>query len=452
MRKVSIWIVIPASILMIGFWIWLAYDSHSLIQNFKDNGIKTSAQITHQESSTSGNKIFVDYEYTVDGQIYEATEKRVFDKSLGETLIEGQYVEIYYLPSNPLKTYIVNDTENISGYVYLGLLTLGISGIEIIRRPIPEEWRRKQIAKVIINARWLAVTSFVPFALAFVLYFEPLDERPMNTAALIVFGAGIVAAVSIFVFFAIHWVVIRQNIIAEVGRQYVDVSDQDLVMPQGKYNFEDQLLSLGFQKVGMTAQENPIEDETMVGWLFHNDDATIVVEVAYAGIEIMRFYSWFGDNFRVETSFPIGENLNTPQLVSRFTEESLADAYAIHLTNYQKYVAEYGRPHAIRTVEDALKWDHEQYMPNHFRRTVQRHQTTAHLRLIYGFFLLAFTVGLIPAYQSFSKAGLWAYVAVGMFFVFVLNMLPGWLLNRRRTPVQYPTVEAKELHKELGIG
>ena len=220
MSKIRLWFVIPVCILMVGFLFGSAWTDFHQAEDFKHNGVKTFGIITKQDfAGRSGENIYVDYEYVVGESIYEAYGEWIANDEYGVTLEEGTIIEVYYLPSDPSKSLVVGNDGNSKSLTYGGLMALVVSGLLILPRSIPLHWRRKRIAKVIINVRWLIAISFVPFALAFILYFETLDQRLFNQITLIVIGTPILIAVYLFLYFVSRLRRERHSVQGAIARQ-----------------------------------------------------------------------------------------------------------------------------------------------------------------------------------------------------------------------------------------
>lgn len=142
------------------------------------------------------------------------------------------------------------------------------------------------------------------------------------------------------------------------ARQPVDISAQQIPLPEAAYAVRDALLALGFERLGECQVSGPdLEEPSKPTWNFVNAEQDTFVEVVVLSplAPLCFFSTLFADDAVVQVAYPIGEHIEDPHFVHHKNTESIAAAYAEHRALIQEARAEHGSPRAIRSMYDALE-------------------------------------------------------------------------------------------------
>lgn len=423
------------------FLLWGAWGVKKDVERFEDEGVITQATILDKRPSSGSSTYRVEYEYFVDGKRYAPRNyETVYEKDIYDSI--GEQADVYYLPDDPSKSNLVGNKQNSFDLLYGAALVFSLGGTLVFGMQIPDRVRPTLLAKFMINARHIFGIGTLIVAPYPFLYLEMI---PQTLWSGICFGIPILITILAALVMLVKRLEMGSGFATSIERQYIDISHKQLPCPKGQYGFEQTLMGLGFSQLGETDRAETNPEEVTTNWYFHNRDYTILVEVVHI-LEMMQFSSWFGAEHRVETSFPIGENFDTPTYRSRFTEESIEAAYQLHLDSCQDFIEAHGQPVAIKSIAEALKWD-KLFMKRYFRRKNQRAVTVENLRVIYGIYLILYTVGLMIAFYSVENSVFLTYFVIGMALIYPFNAAPSWLMNYRRYPIQFRLLEKEEAKK-----
>jgi hypothetical protein len=117
-----------------------------------------------------------------------------------------------------------------------------------------------------------------------------------------------------------------------------------------------ELNKMGFTRIGETTIDVP-GNKDGITWLLGNPDRTITVEVVDMNNGMCQFSTVFEDLAIIETSHPIGDNINKPNYYSRKNTQGLRPAYHAHVNEAKTLMGVHGRPKPIPTIAAHLEWD-----------------------------------------------------------------------------------------------
>jgi hypothetical protein len=157
--------------------------------------------------------------------------------------------------------------------------------------------------------------------------------------------------------------------------EYRDVSDEVRLypMPEGIYA---ELGKLGFERLGEIEVKVPARP-LMTEWVFTNSEGTIQAGLIFLNAkntlkQMVQFSSNFAENNVVETSFPIGEDIETPSFRSALNHESVQAAYDIHRLEMGAFHRRYGQPNVLKTINEVLFWN-DAYIKSGYAHRKQRY-------------------------------------------------------------------------------
>ncbi|MBN1284913.1 MAG: hypothetical protein JXB47_05925 [Anaerolineae bacterium] len=211
-------------------------------------------------------------------------------------------------------------------------------------------------------------------------------------------------------------------------RRERDVSYDQHPLSAAAQAIVDQLTPLGFTRLGETATDLP-GHPGQITWYFMSADGTITTEVvslAMLGKErgIVQFTTVFSDESVLETSYPIGDNLDYPDFYSRKNDESVAAAYEMHRRTAGELQIKHGAPRTVKSMTELLSWA-ALHRERHVRRKL-RPPLMTQLKLS-GWFL--YTIGyMVVASIIMSQPGETSdaaalVIAVGAVLIIVLGLL-----------------------------
>jgi len=220
-------------------------------------------------------------------------------------------------------------------------------------------------------------------------------------------------------------------------RRPTDASHLNLTPPSNAQETVDRLISLGFQRLGETYTRMPLAMSPGPTWIFIDGSKTTQAEI----VEITPgafFTTVFSDGSVVETGFPQGENITTPDFSSQTVTTSIEDAYHLHLQNMANFVARHGESQSVNIMEDYLHWDGV-YRTRHAQRKMRRVfliDLAQVLALMYGIVVSLVVWQLwqrhapVPQWVTDWDRGLFLLL-VPAFIVSLLSLLVGLIGSRR---------------------
>jgi hypothetical protein len=220
-------------------------------------------------------------------------------------------------------------------------------------------------------------------------------------------------------------------------RRPTDASHLNMAPPSNAQATVDRLVTLGFQRLGETYTRMPLAMSPGPIWIYVDSSKTTQAEI----VEITpgAFYTTvFADGSVVETGFPQGENIVTPNFLSQTVTTSVEDAYHLHMQNIVEFQAAHGSPQLIKSIEDHLYWDGI-YRARHAQRKMRRVfyiDLAQILALLYGIVVSIVVWQLwqrhapVPQWVTDWDRGLFLLLAPA-FFISVLSSLFGVLGSRR---------------------
>ncbi len=300
------------------------------------------------------------------------------------------------------------------------------------------------LARLTIHLRMIFGICFVS---SLTLMFLPIFSRPTGLLMNICLGIPVLLAVVTTTYFIVSLYGHYKKLIDAIEHGVVDISRKPKYMSMGKYRFPDNLMKMGFTRFGEFQRPEDRDDETIT-WLYRHFDFTIVAEITHV-IEALQYVTWFDNGFRVQTGFPIGENIQDEHFIASFTEASMHAAYQQHIEITGSLQAAHGwSPVPINTLQ-AWKERDQHHMERDWRRIMRRTTNVVRLRIVFGVYLILSSVGFIYAYHQFSEHDLWQFMIAGTVLAYFFNILPGWLLNYRRSPIQFGVLGSRSSKRGL---
>jgi hypothetical protein len=220
-------------------------------------------------------------------------------------------------------------------------------------------------------------------------------------------------------------------------RRPTDASQLNLPFPTNAQATIDQLIVLGFHRLGETYTRMPLAMSPGPSWIFIDDQMTTQAEI----VDITPgtfFITVFSDGSVVETGFPQGENIRTPNFLSQTVTTSVAVAYQQHVQSAIEFQASHGKPQELHSMKDYLHWD-SIYRTRHAQRKMRRLflvDIAQFLALAYGI-IVSIVVWLlwqrhapVPQWVTDWDRGLFLLLAPA-FIVSVLSTLIGFIGSRQ---------------------
>lgn len=158
-----------------------------------------------------------------------------------------------------------------------------------------------------------------------------------------------------------------------------NVSVEQRQPPSAVRQLLGELTVLGFRRLGET--ELSVPDTGVIGsllgrqrrstsWLLVDSVATTVAEVTEIG-PMVSLESWMVDDSVVQTTTPMGEDIDEPDLRTTAVKGSVAEAYTHHRLMVDGRAAIHGAPRGIHSMGDHLRNDAD-YRQRFGRRFLRR--------------------------------------------------------------------------------
>lgn len=146
-----------------------------------------------------------------------------------------------------------------------------------------------------------------------------------------------------------------QRVTTAPSRRSYDVSNESQPPPKAVYEMLKILEEIGFVRLGEVAIDVlPLSKK--VTWLLTKNKGMILAEVIKMEDKAAcQFTTIFRDESILETSFPIGENIDKPNYRSRKNEVSLQAAFEQHMHHARAIHQQRGNPQAINSISDYLQ-------------------------------------------------------------------------------------------------
>ena len=158
-------------------------------------------------------------------------------------------------------------------------------------------------------------------------------------------------------------------------RRAEDISHKDISPSSTLKPVIDVLISLGFTRLGETLTYLPLVPFGGITWLFLDEKGTTCVDIVEVGDvdakPMLAFWTTFDDAATVETGYPTGERIDTPDFRSHTVPGSVQDAYQHHLRQVADFGAHHGAPIQFRGMDDYLQQS-AIYREHHARRQLRR--------------------------------------------------------------------------------
>lgn len=157
----------------------------------------------------------------------------------------------------------------------------------------------------------------------------------------------------------------------------VDVTDTDFFIPAPVQVAARELEELGFQRVTVIEVHLPEHQAVSNVWYYINLEKDVSVElIEYGDKAAVQFTTWYDDDSVVETSYPIGENIDTNNFRSHFSKTGISDAYHLHREQMHKFaMKKFSIPIPINSLDKYTECEAKyqiKHKPIKFRRGLMR--------------------------------------------------------------------------------
>jgi hypothetical protein len=205
--------------------------------------------------------------------------------------------------------------------------------------------------------------------------------------------APLLMMAALFGFATWHFIQIYQGSNTRLSQ---DVSYRNLAIPAEALGAAQQLMALGFTRLGETETRLPATSGSAILWHFRSADKTMTVElVGQPGIGAqLVFYSVFADGSVVETGYPLGETINDQRFHSHRITTSVEDAYQHQLDQVMAWQPAHGSPQRTEDMGDLLRWEGI-YRANFGKHKLMSLFVRSYLRPLLLFLVFWSVVGLI---------------------------------------------------------
>jgi hypothetical protein len=158
-------------------------------------------------------------------------------------------------------------------------------------------------------------------------------------------------------------------------RRAEDISHKEISPSPTLEPVVDLLISLGFTRLGETITYLPLASLGSITWLFLDKNRTTCVDVVQAGdVDVkpmLAFWTTFNDAASVETGYPTGERIDTPDFRSHTVPSGVKDAYRHHLRQVADFGTYHSTPIQFRSMDDYLQQS-ATYREHHAQRKLRR--------------------------------------------------------------------------------
>jgi hypothetical protein len=158
-------------------------------------------------------------------------------------------------------------------------------------------------------------------------------------------------------------------------RRSEDISHKGISPSSTLESVVDSLISLGFTRLGETLTYLPLMSLGGITRLFLDENGTTCADVVEVGDvdakPTLAFWTTFDDAATVETGYPTGEHIDTPDLRSHTVPSDVKDAYQHHLQQVADFGTHHGAPIQFKNMDDYLR-QAAIYREHHARRKLRR--------------------------------------------------------------------------------
>lgn len=134
----------------------------------------------------------------------------------------------------------------------------------------------------------------------------------------------------------------------------VDVSAENRPLPLNTLEFYETLLAVGFQPIGQIAMRRA-EKEVII-WILVNESSTTTATLSATPRPVINFRTIFEDFAALETTFPLGLDIQRPNYLSMRSTTDIPTAVNQHHQAMQGMIAIHGSPIVIETVQTYSEW------------------------------------------------------------------------------------------------
>jgi len=198
---------------------------------------------------------------------------------------------------------------------------------------------------------------------------------------------------ALFGFYIIIWVIGIHSfraILISFGaskRRVLDISELKPTPPEDLQPNIAALENLGFRRLGEIQIKLPTFSSPIQSWIFISSDSLTRAELAESFSKGVEFSTIYSDKASLETTFPMGERINTPDFRSHTIATNIEKAHQHHIQQIIDFGKTHPHPRIIKSMEDYIEWDGI-YRKLYIRRKFLRHDLTN----IIGFTTLVYSI------------------------------------------------------------
>jgi hypothetical protein len=226
----------------------------------------------------------------------------------------------------------------------------------------------------------------------------------------------------------LYGVKILTNALGAKNRRPIDVSYLRLTPPANFDKTINTLSDLGFIRLGEASVS--INGSQTNAWLFVSTDKLITAEVIVSAPIFISFTTIYNNTSVVETSFPVGETIETPFFISHTIKSSIEKAYFHQKQQILNFSNVHGSPCNIENMHDYLRWD-VVYRENHVSRKFRRFTLSGIVYILllgYGVISALIVIGFYIVFDglggSLTLAKIYSYLTT-LFFIITPSVLIG---------------------------
>lgn len=414
-------------------WFYLGWKDYSEQKAFLDEGEVTSVTILEVEErcakftyvifSYTDCAYLATYQYEVNNTPYLAEDEKLQKQKTVEFYRNKSQGEIYYLPDTPSKSLLTENRIPSWQYFSMVLQWAGTSGLIGAWKFNKRGMRRTRLE----NLFFFSVPLIAYFTVAvFILSVDRLKDNFMEQAiAIFVVVIGIIFLAALVPIAALQ--TFQKNILRA---QSSNVTSKNIMMPTNIRPLWDSIRGLGFTRLCEISKEVQGAGAQFQRFFSSPDGRVTALIIDKSGM--VGFLSFFGEETILQTTFPLGQNLDAPHYRSRFCEESVEIAYQFHLNEVLEFEQKYGKPLLIENIGHIIHWD---------KIDNQKHSTPQLKIIKKQIFMDMIGVGILLLFlgsyflvkDRMSDEVLRTYLLVGFLPASFAVVIPNWIKNHKRT-------------------
>jgi hypothetical protein len=196
-----------------------------------------------------------------------------------------------------------------------------------------------------------------------------------------------------------------------------DVTTRGFTPPESLKPTIEALERIGFTRLGEAQTKLPFQQLPNTEWVLVCQDQDTLAEVVLAGGgPYVQLQSAFPDDAALETGYPYGEKIETPEFSSGFEKTSLPEAVRVHQTRQEAFATAHGAPRKFTDMAGYLAWD-ALYRRKYARRKLRDPILRVHVIPFITEFTALLFVGFYSVLQG--ELPLWVPIVVVVAAVFI---------------------------------